>query len=141
MDWQWFDRLSKGAARVAGRPASFVAVLALIAGWLATGSWFGFSDSWQLFINTATTLLTVLMVFLIQNTQNRDTEAIQIKLDELIRATEAASNTLLDLEELDERTLDRYRARYESLARQARDQAGDALPEHQTAKRTRRLVP
>ena len=88
--------------------------------WLASGPLFGYSDSWQLVINTGTTIVTFLMVFLIQNTQNRDTEAIQIKLDELIRATRGAHNALLDLEELDEETLDRLRERYESLAGQAR---------------------
>lgn len=92
----------------------------MVAGWLLTGPLFDYSDSWQLVINTGTTIVTFLMVFLIQSTQNRDTEAIQIKLDELIRVTEAASNALLDLEELDERTLDRYRQRYEELARETR---------------------
>ena len=117
-----FNQVSKSASRLAGRPLSFALALALILLWVATGPVFGFSDSWQLVVNTATTIVTFVMVFLIQNTQNRDTEAIQIKLDELIRATEAASNTLLDLEELDERTLDRYRAHYETLALQARAQ-------------------
>jgi low affinity Fe/Cu permease len=117
-----FNRISKAASRLAGRPLSFALALALILAWMASGPLFGFSDSWQLVVNTATTIVTFVMVFLIQNTQNRDTEAIQIKLDELIRATEAASNTLLDLEELDERTLDGYRARYEALALKARKQ-------------------
>jgi low affinity Fe/Cu permease len=116
-----FNRLAKGTSRLAGRPLSFALALGVILAWLLTGPIFGFDDTWQLVINTATTIVTFLMVFLIQNTQNRDTEAIQIKLDELIRATEAASNSLLDLEELDERSLDRYRDRYEQLARQARD--------------------
>jgi low affinity Fe/Cu permease len=124
-----FNRFSKGASRLAGRPLSFALALALILAWVASGPLFGFSDSWQLVVNTATTIVTFVMVFLIQNTQNRDTEAIQIKLDELIRATEAASNTLLDLEELDERTLDRYRERYEALALQARKQNAAASAE------------
>jgi low affinity Fe/Cu permease len=81
---------------------------------------FGFSDTWQLVINTGTTIVTFLMVFLIQNTQNRDTEAIQIKLDELIRATKGAHNALLDLEELEEGALDAFRSRYEALASEAR---------------------
>ena len=119
-----FNSISKAASRLAGRPLSFTLALAMILAWVASGPLFGFSDSWQLVVNTATTIVTFVMVFLIQNTQNRDTEAIQIKLDELIRATEAASNTLLDLEELDERTLDRYRARYEALALQARGRNG-----------------
>ncbi|WP_408950038.1 low affinity iron permease family protein [Lysobacter sp. Hz 25] len=99
---------------------AFTAAVAIILAWLVTGPLFHFSDTWQLVINTATTVITFLMVFLIQNTQSRDTEAIQIKLDELIRVTEAASNGLMDLEELDEATLDLYRQRYELLARQAR---------------------
>jgi low affinity Fe/Cu permease len=81
---------------------------------------FGFSDTWQLVINTGTTIITFLMVFLIQNTQNRDTEAIQVKLDELIRATKGAHNALLDLEELEEGTLDAFKSKYEALASAAR---------------------
>ena len=115
-----FNSLAKSASRIAGRPLTFAVASGTVAAWLLTGPIFGFSDSWQLVINTGTTIVTFLMVFLIQNTQNRDTEAIQIKLDELIRVNEAATNSLLDLEELDERTLDSYRARYETLARQAR---------------------
>jgi low affinity Fe/Cu permease len=116
----WFSRFAKAASRISGRTYSFAAAAALIVAWLASGPLFGFSDTWQLVINTATTIVTFLMVFLIQNTQNRDTEAIQVKLDELIRATKGAHNALLDLEELDEEILDRLRERYEALARQAR---------------------
>jgi len=97
-----------------------MAVLVIIA-WIATGPIFHFSDTWQLVINTGTTIVTFLMVFLIQNTQNRDTAAIHLKLDELIRAMEGAHNALLDLEELAEEDLDRIRARYEELARRARE--------------------
>ena len=116
----WFSRFSKYASRFTGRPLSFTLAVAVILAWLVTGPIFQYSDTWQLIINTATTIITFLMVFLIQNTQNRDTEAIQIKLDELIRATQGAHNALLDLEELDEEMLDRFRARYEELARKAR---------------------
>ena len=115
-----FSRLAKLASRFTGRPLSFNIAVAVILAWLLSGPIFQFSDTWQLIINTATTIITFLMVFLIQNTQNRDTEAIQIKLDELIRATQGAHNALLDLEELDEEMLDRFRARYEALARKAR---------------------
>jgi len=94
--------------------------MAIIAAWLLAGPIFGFSDTWQLAINTGTTIITFLMVFLIQNTQNRDTEAIQVKLDELIRATQGAHNALLDLEELEEGNLDAFRARYQALASAAR---------------------
>lgn len=89
--------------------------------WAITGPLFGFSDTWQLVINTGTTIITFLMVFLIQNTQNRDTEALQIKLDELIRAMNGAHNALLDLEELDEKELDRIRETYRKLAQKARE--------------------
>ena len=87
---------------------------------MITGPIFGFSDTWQLVINTGTTIITFLMVFLIQNTQNRDTEAIQVKLDELIRATNGAHNALLDLEELEEETLDAFKGKYQALALAAR---------------------
>lgn len=92
----------------------------LILAWVVTGPIFEFSDTWQLVINTATTILTFLMVFLIQNTQNRDTEAIHLKLDELIRATQGAHNALLDLEEMEESQLDEFRQKYEALAIRAR---------------------
>ena len=115
-----FDRLSKLAARFTGRPLTFVLALSVVLLWLVTGPMFNYSDTWQLVINTATTVITFLMVFLIQNTQTRDTEAIQIKLDELISVTAAASNTLMDLEDLDEATLARYHAHYEEMARKAR---------------------
>lgn len=116
----WFTRAARSAARFTGRPLCFMLALATIVAWLASGPLFGFSDTWQLIINTGTTIITFLMVFLIQNTQNRDTEAMQIKLDELIRATRAAENSLLDLEELDEESLDEYRRHYEELAERAR---------------------
>jgi len=90
--------------------------------WVVTGPLFAFSDTWQLVINTGTTIITFLMVFLIQNTQNRDTEAIQVKLDELIRATKGAHNALLDLEELEEESLDAFRTKYRALAGAARVQ-------------------
>jgi low affinity Fe/Cu permease len=116
----WYSSFAKTAARVCGKPPVFVLAVAVIAVWLVTGPLFGFSDTWQLVINTGTTIITFLMVFMIQNTQNRDTEAIQVKLDELIRATEGAHLALLDLEELDAESLDAFRVRYEALARTAR---------------------
>ena len=116
----WHSKFAKATSRFCGKPIVFVLAVGTIAAWIITGPLFGFSDTWQLVINTATTIITFLMVFLIQNTQNRDTEAIQIKLDELIRATQGAHNALLDLEELEEEQLDEFRARYESLAKTSR---------------------
>ena len=106
---------------------TFFLSLLLIVVWLALGPLFHYSDTWQLVINTATTIITFLMVFLIQNTQNRDTQAIQIKLDELIRATHGAHNALLDLEEMEARDLDKFRQRYQRLARGARHEIEEGL--------------
>ena len=119
-----FTRFAKWTARATGRPAAFASAAGVIVVWAVTGPLFGFSDTWQLVINTGTTIVTFLMVFLIQNTQNRDTEALQVKLDELIRVTEGAHLVLLDLEELDDRHLDRIRDLYEELAKKARASSG-----------------
>ena len=116
----WFTQFAKSTARATGKPAAFVVAAGVILVWSITGPLFGFSDTWQLVINTSTTIVTFLMVFLIQNTQNRDSEAVQVKLDELIRVTEGAHNALLNLEELEEKELDRIRAQYASLAARAR---------------------
>ena len=116
-----FNRFAKWTSRTTGHPAAFVAAVLIIVVWAITGPLFGFSDTWQLVINTSTTIVTFLMVFLIQNTQNRDSEATQLKLDELIRAVNGAHNGLLDLEELTEKDLERIKARYEELARKSRE--------------------
>lgn len=116
----WYSRFAKAAAHVCGRPRVFVLAVGVIAAWIVTGPIFAFSDTWQLVINTGTTIVTFLMVFLIQNTQYRDTEAIQVKLDELIRATKGAHNALLDLEELEEENLEAFRTKYHALASAAR---------------------
>lgn len=116
-----FTRFAKWTARATGRPAAFIAAVSVILVWAITGPLFRFSDTWQLVINTGTTIVTFLMVFLIQNTQNRDSEAVQVKLDELIRVIEGAHNALLDLEELDEKELDRVRSCYAKLAVRARE--------------------
>ena len=116
----WFTRFAAAVAFQAGRPAVFaIAVLSIIA-WALLGPLMGFSEAWQLTINTATTIITFLMVFIIQNTQNRDAAAVQIKLDELIRVTELAHNTLLNLEELSPEELEKFRERYARLAEKAR---------------------
>jgi low affinity Fe/Cu permease len=117
----WFTRFAKWTANATGRPVTFALAVAVILAWAVTGPLFGFSDTWQLVINTGTTIVTFLMVFLIQNTQTRDTEALHIKLDELIRTSKGAHNALLDLEELDEGELRRIRDDYEELAESARE--------------------
>ena len=115
-----FSRIARRIAALAGRPTAFVVAVAAVILWAASGPLFGYSNTWQLVINTTTTIITFLMVFVIQNTQNRDTEAMQIKLDELIRATQGAHNALLNLEEIDEEQFERYRRSYEKLAAVAR---------------------
>lgn len=115
-----YSRFAKAAAHFCGQPRVFSLAVAIIAIWIVTGPIFHFSDTWQLVINTGTTIITFLMVFLIQNTQNRDTEAIQLKLDELIRATKGAHNMLLDIEELEQEQLDEFKLKYQTLAEMAR---------------------
>lgn len=115
-----FSQLARRVARLSGRPASFAIACAVIVLWALSGPIFHFNDTWQLVINTGTTIITFLMVFLIQSTQNSDTEAIQIKLDELIRAIEPARNRMLSLEELDETELDELRKEFDELAKKAR---------------------
>jgi low affinity Fe/Cu permease len=122
-----FGRFATGAARAMGHPLAFLLAVLIIVVWAITGPFFGFSDTWQLVINTSTTIVTFLMVFLIQNTQNRDSTAVQLKLDELIRAIEGAHNSLLDLEELQEQDLERLRTAYEELARRARAHGAPGL--------------
>lgn len=114
-----FTRFAKWTARVTGRPVTFISAVVIILIWAVTGPFFNFSDTWQLVINTGTTIITFLMVFLIQNTQNRDTEALQVKLDELIRSSKAARNEVLNLEELDDEELDEIRQEYFELAQLA----------------------
>ncbi len=112
---QWFRRFAEGTARLSGRPGAFLLAAALVIVWGATGPLFHYSETWQLVINTGTTIITFLMVFLIQNSQNRDSVALQIKLDELIRAT-SAHDGLLAVEDLDEQALDRVRQQYRAIA-------------------------
>jgi low affinity Fe/Cu permease len=118
-----FNHFAKASARACGHPYAFVASVGLVLLWAALGPAFHYSDTWQLVINTATTVLTFLMVFLIQNTQNRDAAAMHLKLDELIRAIRGAKNSLVDLEDLSEEELDRYKARFVELAERARRRA------------------
>jgi low affinity Fe/Cu permease len=115
-----FNHFAKLTSRTAGHPQAFGLALAVVLIWAVTGPIFGFSDTWQLVINTGTTIVTFLMVFLIQNTQNRDSVAMQIKLDELIRALKGAHNEMVDLEEMSEEELEQMKAHYTALAEQAR---------------------
>jgi low affinity Fe/Cu permease len=115
-----FIRLAKWTSRMSGHPSTFGIALAVILAWAVTGPVFHFSDTWQLVINTGTTVVTFLMVFLIQNTQNRDAAAMQIKLDELIRAVEGAHNTVVSLEDMSDEELERMKAHYYRLAERAR---------------------
>ena len=114
-----FQKFARTSARWTGRPTAFAFAVLFILGWLVTGPIFHFSDTWQLVVNTATTIVTFLMVFLIQNTQNRDSEAVQLKLDELLRSTQGAHNALLEIEELSESELDEIKHCYATLARHA----------------------
>jgi low affinity Fe/Cu permease len=114
-----FDRMARWTARRAGHASTFGLALGVIAAWGVSGPLFGWSDTWQLIINTGTTIVTFLMVFLIQNTQNRDTEALQLKLDELIRANENARNRLLQLEELTEQEMQHIKATFTRLAKES----------------------
>ena len=118
----WFPAFARKLASWSGRSAAFFIAIGLVLAWLVTGPLFDYSDTWQLVINTSTTIITFLMVFLIQHTQNRDTEAMQIKLDELIRATEGAHNAMLDLELMDEEQLLAHHDHYTRLAARAREQ-------------------
>src|SRR3954466_279251 len=115
-----FSDFARRLAMWTRRPVAFLIAAGAVLLWGITGPLFGYSDTWQLAINTSTTIITFLMVFLIQNTQNRDTSAIQLKLDELIRATRGAHNALLDLEEIEDELLDRYLKTYRALAAASR---------------------
>jgi low affinity Fe/Cu permease len=139
----WFVRFAQSVFQFTGQPVTFFIALATIVVWAISGPLFGFSDTWQLVINTGTTIVTFLMVFVIQNTQNRDTTAMQIKLDELIRVTNRARNVLLDLEELDDKTLQELRLDYEKLARKEKSRTrtpvrAEAVPKRPAGAKARK---
>src|SRR5919198_759099 len=119
-----FDLFARWVANASGHPGTFVIALLTVVVWAAMGPTFDYSDTWQLVINTGTTIITFLMVFVIQHTQNRDTQAIHLKLDELIRATKGAHNVMLDLEHMDDEYLERLRDIYERLGTKARGEEG-----------------
>lgn len=116
----WFARFAKATARAAGHAGTFGIAVVVVLIWASTGPLFHFSDTWQLVINTGTTIVTFLMVFLIQNTQNRDSVAMQVKLDELLRALKGAETAMADLEDLTEVELDAFKEHYAELAAAAR---------------------
>lgn len=125
-----FMRFAKWTARFTGKPITFISAVGVILAWAVTGPIFQFSDTWQLVINTGTTIITFLMVFLIQNTQNRDTEALQLKLDELIYSIKEANDKFLDLEELDDDELDKIRETYLKRAKDAREESDEREEEN-----------
>jgi low affinity Fe/Cu permease len=118
-----FQKFARTVVRTSGHPMAFGLAIGIIVIWALTGPLFRYSNAWLLVINTVASIITFLMIFLIRNAQNRESEAVQLKLDELIRATKEAQNTLLDIEELSEEDLDRIKARFERLARKARDES------------------
>jgi low affinity Fe/Cu permease len=122
-----FHKFARTVVRTSGHPVAFGLAIGIIVIWALTGPWFHFGNTWLLAIDTVANIITFLMIFLIRNAQNRESEAVQLKLDELIRATKAAHNSLLDIEELSEEELNRIKARFERLARKARDES-DASP-------------
>ena len=134
----WFSRFARWTSFNAGRPSAFLFAALLIVGWAVTGPIFNFSDTWQLVINTGTTIVTFLMVFLIQNTQNRDSQALHLKLDELIRAKKGARNSLLDLDDLSDEELAKIRLSFARIAAKAKDEVENGTAETEVIAITRR---
>ena len=114
----WFSRFASETARIVGHPYMFFLAVVMLAGWALSGPVFHFSDTWQLVINTATTIITFLVVFLIQNTQNRDAKALHLKLDELIRSHHPANDDLIDIQKLSDEELDQLEKRYEHIRKE-----------------------
>ena len=120
-----FSRAAQWTSRHCGQPSAFALAIGVILVWAVSGPMFQYSDTWQLIINTGTTIVTFLMVFLIQNTQNRDSTAMHLKLDEIIRALDGAHNTLMNLEDLEDKDLQAIQNRYKALAARAQDALED----------------
>src|ERR1700693_4008773 len=133
-----FASMAQNTARLAGSSSAFVAICMITFVWLVTGPIFNWSDTWQLVINTVTNIVSMMMVFVIQNTQNRESSALQLKIDELLRAVRGAQNTFINLEELSDGDLDDFKEKSAGLAERARLQAGQAQAPRRTASRTRK---
>jgi low affinity Fe/Cu permease len=136
-----FASMAQNAAKLAGSSSAFVAICLITLIWLVTGPIFHWSDTWQLVINTVTNIVSMLMVFVIQNTQNRESAALQLKMDELLRAVRGAQNTFINLEELSEEDLNELKDKSAALAESARQKAGQAGTPARTASRTRKIAP
>ncbi len=116
---EFFRKIAHRASRIMGSPKAFVLAVFVVVTWALSGSYYGYSDTWQLVINTGTTILTFLMIFLVQNTQNRDGKAVQLKLDELIRAGRTSSNQLIDLEDLSDAEMERLHEQFQKMRERA----------------------
>src|SRR5579862_8537985 len=136
MKKHWFTTMAQNTAKAAGSSSAFMAICAITLAWMVTGPLFHWSDTWQLIINTVTNIVSMLMVFIIQNTQNRESSALQLKLDELLRAVQGAHNTFINLEELSEEDLDDLKEKSAALADRARLRSGRAQAPGRTASRT-----
>jgi low affinity Fe/Cu permease len=132
--------MAQNTAKLAGSSSAFVAICLITSVWLVTGPIFHWSDTWQLVINTVTNIVSMLMVFVIQNTQNRESSALQLKVDELLRAVRGAQNTFINLEELSEEDLNELKDKSAAMAESARQKAGQAGAPVRAASRTRKLV-
>ena len=126
----YFSHFAHATSLWTGHPATFLLAVAVVLAWVVTGPFFNYSDTWQLVINTGTTIVTFLMVFLIQNTQNRDAKAIHLKLDELIRSVEGARDELVDLEDLSDDDLQKLQKQFEQLRKEQGDEIEDHVEKH-----------
>src|SRR3984893_1422104 len=136
-----FASMAQNTAKLAGSSSAFVAICFITFVWLVTGPIFHWSDTWQLFINTVTNIVSMLMVFVIQNTQNRESSALQLKIDELLRAVRGAQNTFINLEELSDRDLDNLKQKFAALAKRARLKAGQSRAPDKVGSRTTKHNP
>jgi low affinity Fe/Cu permease len=133
MNTNWFATMAQSTARAAGSSSAFIAICGITLVWMVTGPVFHWSDTWQLVINTVTNIVSMLMVFLIQNTQNRESSALQLKIDELLRAVRGAQNAFIDLEDLNEEDLNLLKKRYAAIAVSARQESNLQLPDIERA--------